>query len=85
MIDATSRALRPLMLVVMLMAGLSSVAGCRKVTGEAVIIGKEHIAAHAPDTMPAERQTEREQWIANVEMLHGRRKGVTVVAQAWRL
>ena len=49
--------------------------GCSKHTGDAVVIGKEHVAAVPPGGTPQdERATEVAHWIVHVEMIENLRK-----------
>jgi hypothetical protein len=51
------------------------VAGCNKKSGEAVVIGKDYVAAtKGGEEIKDERATNHEQWIVKVQMLDNGRK-----------
>ena len=49
--------------------------GCEKKSGEAVVIGRDYVAAvKEGEKVEDERATKHEQWIVKVEMTYDRRK-----------
>ena len=61
------------------------VAGCEKKSGEAVVIGKDYVAATKEgEEIKDERATNHEQWIVKVRMLdNGRRIDVRADQAQW--
>ena len=63
--------LRSGMLALVLISGLC---GCERKSGEAVVIGKDYVAAVTPgEEIKDERATNHEQWIVKVRMLENGR------------
>jgi hypothetical protein len=68
--------------VLLLMAGLG---GCEKRNGDAIVIGKDHVAAAKQgEEIKDARATNHEQWIVKVRMLdNGRRIEVRAYRGQW--
>jgi len=71
-----------LLSAVLLLTGLG---GCEKKSGEAVVIGKDYVAAvKEGEELKDERATSHEQWIVKVRMLYdGRRIKVRADQAQW--
>lgn len=67
--------------VLLLMAGLG---GCKKRNGEAIVIGKDHVAAAKQgEEIKDERATDHEQWIVKARMVDNRRIEVRADRAQW--
>lgn len=68
----------------LLIFGLMSLtSGCSKKTQDAVVVAKEHIAAHIPGTEYKEREMDHEQWLVEVQLESGRKTNAPVDEVQW--
>ena len=57
--------------------------GCTEKSQEAVVIGKERIAAHVEGTDYKERESDHEQWVIEIKMKSGMRASAPVDEAQW--
>jgi hypothetical protein len=66
------------------LALMLAVSGCTKKSQNAVVVGKEHIAAHVPGTDYKEREMDHEQWLVKVQMEDRRVNDAPVEKEQWQ-
>lgn len=57
--------------------------GCTKKTHDAVVVGKEHIAAHVEGTGYKEREMDHEQWLVKIQIENGPKANAPVEQDQW--